>query len=980
MMIRKTFISPGNSLGVLFLVLLYLSGWGTDNSYGMAMAIPDNNINNLVTSSGLTVDEEGIFRSMIDGIVTNNKKTWYSEDFSPEEHVSSASNMDLKEVLKIMSLTESSMEVVKMVDARIQKIVSDKKKKMGMWGIQVDSKIPYRISSNSHNLLLEIKKHDCLMYDGVTVPTNDTTEIPNSVWLGYSDSIYVPFNCPRIKDFDREEALKDLQKLQARTSSRRKRETSENTMQVNIVQVNLTITSQEFDNTLKNINSQRYIKLTSDLTTAVADILNKASNYKGVNDFSFRAGSVIASFHVEFTGSNSVATVQEMLKNATSISGTLGGFTVNTSLSYFGQVPNDNGIYTSWQQWGECSKTCGTGQQTRRRTCNSTAPLACAHLGYSEEKQNCYKMYCPDKCGGVFVGDRGNFSSPVVNGVYPAGAQCVWRINVDKNHTVVVRFKDFDLEEDKKCYYDYVAFYDGDYSLPSLPANKQLMRFCGNSTPPRAHPPFGYPINSSDSDMTVYFKTDLTKERKGFTVEWYKVLKIHLRVSSMIPQELTTLSLIYNPWSTTKGASIPIGKATTCPESLGQNDCYFEGKQTIISRITSLFLNREFEIESSRPVFITFEHILDEEIFPGAYVGRKTCVTWDHSIKSPRYGAWTRRGCYASFSNLTHTFCKCRHTGVFAVLGETEMPSKNLNLKGNTYFGIAVSLLFVIITVHSLATKQKCNTGELFHLFETLVSGVLIVIFLTGAHVPAEKALCGFLAFFLYYLVLSQFTWMLLTVLWIQNLLKRFLSERVKINIIYFVLGWGVPLVLAGVAGKVDIDQHGNKDNVCWVSIAGTGTVWGYGAPVFVMLMINLVVLAFLLMPKSKQNYDYEKMRPRILKEILIMFFFLMTWVLGVKVVLDDSFRNQYFFCFFLIMQGVVNYNVCFETTEQFWKVQEVKAEKQAENDEDVEKSQEIRLEEKQVENKINEQPRMTVKTLKNLNIYKENGVFVIEA
>ena len=55
------------------------------------------------------------------------------------------------------------------------------------------------------------------------------------------------------------------------------------------------------------------------------------------------------------------------------------------------------------------------------------------------------------------------------------------------------------------------------------------MRFCGNSTPPRAHPPFGYPINSSDSDMTVYFKTDLTKERKGFTVEWYKVLKSKLK-------------------------------------------------------------------------------------------------------------------------------------------------------------------------------------------------------------------------------------------------------------------------------------------------------------------------------------------------------------------------------------------------------------------------------------------------------------------
>lgn len=30
----------------------------------------------------------------------------------------------------------------------------------------------------------------------------------------------------------------------------------------------------------------------------------------------------------------------------------------------------------------------------------------------------------------------------------------------------------------------------------------------------------------------------------------------------------------------------------------------------------------------------------------------------------------------------------------------------------------------------------------------------------------------------------------------------------------------------------------------CWVSIAGTGTVWGYGAPVFVMLMVNIFILA----------------------------------------------------------------------------------------------------------------------------------------
>jgi hypothetical protein len=38
-----------------------------------------------------------------------------------------------------------------------------------------------------------------------------------------------------------------------------------------------------------------------------------------------------------------------------------------------------------------------------------------------------------------------------------------------------------------------------------------------------------------------------------------------------------------------------------------------------------------------------------------------------------------------------------------------------------------------------LCLRRKKTTGELFHLFEAIISGILVVIFLTGAHVPAEK-------------------------------------------------------------------------------------------------------------------------------------------------------------------------------------------------------------------------------------------------
>lgn len=129
------------------------------------------------------------------------------------------------------------------------------------------------------------------------------------------------------------------------------------------------------------------------------------------------------------------------------------------------------------------------------------------------------------ECSQKFTGDRGNFSSPVVDGLYPRNADCVWQITVDENHTIVVQFEDFNLEKDKKCKYDYVAFYDGNYSTPADHPLRELLRFCGNSTPPHSYPPYGYPVNSSSNAITVHFKTDSTKQRLGFSAIWHKVLK-----------------------------------------------------------------------------------------------------------------------------------------------------------------------------------------------------------------------------------------------------------------------------------------------------------------------------------------------------------------------------------------------------------------------------------------------------------------------
>ena len=58
-----------------------------------------------------------------------------------------------------------------------------------------------------------------------------------------------------------------------------------------------------------------------------------------------------------------------------------------------------NGGWTSYSVWSDCTKTCGTGTQTKTRTCTNPAPqhsgADCA--GNAEETQACNTQPCPSK-------------------------------------------------------------------------------------------------------------------------------------------------------------------------------------------------------------------------------------------------------------------------------------------------------------------------------------------------------------------------------------------------------------------------------------------------------------------------------------------------------------------------------------------------------------------------------------------------------
>lgn len=58
-----------------------------------------------------------------------------------------------------------------------------------------------------------------------------------------------------------------------------------------------------------------------------------------------------------------------------------------------------DGNWGKWSSWNDCTKSCGGGNQTRKRECNDPKPAyggkACGD--YSEESRTCNTRECPSK-------------------------------------------------------------------------------------------------------------------------------------------------------------------------------------------------------------------------------------------------------------------------------------------------------------------------------------------------------------------------------------------------------------------------------------------------------------------------------------------------------------------------------------------------------------------------------------------------------
>uniref|UniRef100_A0A8C4TTD2 Cadherin EGF LAG seven-pass G-type receptor 1 n=1 Tax=Falco tinnunculus TaxID=100819 RepID=A0A8C4TTD2_FALTI len=289
---------------------------------------------------------------------------------------------------------------------------------------------------------------------------------------------------------------------------------------------------------------------------------------------------------------------------------------------------------------------------------------------------------------------------------------------------------------------------------------------------------------------------------------------------------------------------------------------------------------------------------------------KPVCVFWNHSITIGGTGAWSSRGCELFSRNQSHIACQCNHITSFAVLMDISKRENGevLPLKIVTYTTVSISLVALLITFILLVLIRTLRSN-LHSIHKNLVAALFFseLVFLIGINQTENPFVCTVIAILLHYFYMSTFAWMFVEQLHIY----RMLTEVRNINFghmrFYYVVGWGIPAIITGLAVGLDPQGYGNPD-FCWLSVHDT-LIWSFAGPIVIVVVVSMInTVIFILAMKAscrRRQRSFEKtgvvsvLRTAFLLLVLIS----ATWLLGLMAVNSDVMTFHYLFAVFSCLQ-----------------------------------------------------------------------------
>ncbi|EGV93576.1 EGF, latrophilin seven transmembrane domain-containing protein 1 [Cricetulus griseus] len=352
----------------------------------------------------------------------------------------------------------------------------------------------------------------------------------------------------------------------------------------------------------------------------------------------------------------------------------------------------------------------------------------------------------------------------------------------------------------------------------------------------QSSPVLGY-MNSTASPKDDSFNSSLTEfvkiinnfVQKNTLKIWDQLPTNHRRLhltKLMHTAELVTLRISQNFQKPTQFDlnSTDVGSvvvAFLCYKSIGpllspsddflldsQNEDNSEEREKVISSVISASISSNpstlYELEK---ITFTLSHGKVSDKY------RTQCAFWNYSADAMSNGSWSSEGCELTYSNDTHTSCRCGHLTHFAILmsSSTSIGIKDYNILTRiTQLGIIISLICLamcIFTFWFFSEIQSTRTTIHKNLCCSLFLAELV--FLVGININTNKLVCSIIAGLLHYFFLAAFAWMCIEGLHLYLVVVGIIYNKGFLHKNFYIFGYLSPAVVVGFSASLGYKYYG---------------------------------------------------------------------------------------------------------------------------------------------------------------------------
>lgn len=308
-----------------------------------------------------------------------------------------------------------------------------------------------------------------------------------------------------------------------------------------------------------------------------------------------------------------------------------------------------------------------------------------------------------------------------------------------------------------------------------------------------------------------------------------------------------------------------------------------------------------------------------------------SCVFWDYNVETETNSTWSDLGNdYMDFvnnSNILH--CDFMHLTHFGLLITTQPLTHALQdeyvydiiehdyvLDVITYVGGGLSLLGVIIIFLTtiLFEKFRSKTGTKILLQISLAIICEILILQIAGKIQGDTT-CTIIGFLLHYVVLSKFSWMLISAyLQYNRFVKVFGPPPERILLKSFIFGWIVPLIPSLIVLLITSDGYeASQHNFCYPK--DLNLYLAVFLPITIIVIANLIIFCLIMInvisPKTPQGTQQRnEQKYQIYLGILLFFLLGIPWIFGIlaEIIATPIIHLifMYLFCILATLQGFV--------------------------------------------------------------------------